>query len=99
MLCWYPSLLHTLAADFSDRWELCKSSKFRLPLPPECGCPLAEHVEVAFGGKIFCSDSTLVDVRVVFCDVIGIVFSSRPPEVAELLLDGAASEPIDFHVH
>ena len=51
-------------------------------MPPECGCPLAEHVEVDFWGQIFWSDRTVVDGRVVLFDVISIVFSSRPPEVA-----------------
>ena len=54
---------------------------------------------MAFGGQIFWSYRTVVDGRVVLCEVIGIVFSSRPPEVAEFLLGGAAAEPMEFNVH
>ena len=52
-----------------------------------------------FWVQIFWSNHTVVDGCVVLCDVIGILFSSMPPEVAELLLGGAAVDPMEFHVN
>ena len=54
---------------------------------------------MALWGQILWSDYTMMDWRVVFCHVICIVTWARAPEVAELRLGGAASQPVQFHVH
>ena len=44
-------------------------------------------------------DRTVVDGSVVLGDVVGVIVGSRAPEVAELLLCGAAAQPVEFHIH
>ena len=50
-------------------------------------------------GQILRSNCTVMNWRVMFCHVICIVAWARAPEVAELLLGGAALQPVKFHVH
>ena len=54
---------------------------------------------MALRGQILQSNYTVMDGSVVFCNVICIVAWARAPEVAELLLGGAASLSVQFHVH
>ena len=54
---------------------------------------------MGFRREVFWPDGTVVDGSVVFGDVVGVVVRARSPEVAELLLCGAAAEPVELHIH
>ena len=60
---------------------------------------LTEFIEMGFRCEVSRSDRTVVDGSVVLGDVVGVVVRARAPEVAELLLCGAAAKPVKFHIH
>ena len=45
------------------------------------------------------SDRIMVDGSMGLGDLVGVVVRARAPEVAELLLCGAAAKPVKFHIH
>ena len=54
---------------------------------------------MGFRCEVLRLDRTVVDGSVVLGDVVGVVVRARAPEVAELLLCGAAAKPVKFHIH
>ncbi len=44
-------------------------------------------------------DCTVVDGSMVLGNIVGVIVGARAPEVAELLLCGAAAQPVEFHIH
>ena len=54
---------------------------------------------MGFRREVCGPDRAMVDGSVVFGDIIGAIIWARAPKVAELFLSGAASQPVQFHIH